>query len=198
MNIEQELAQWREDWRASTPKGGEQGLALEKKVRSQGLRMRLYLAFELMTSACFLMTSAYVSWRNPTPPNIVWAVAVWIFTLVVQGFSLRIQRGLWSPSSQDTRAFLQLSLQRCHAILRGIKFCIYVIAAELAFLLFWFSWSFLYRTVSVTVWINGNLLVLFLALLLSLGFLLFFAWLRKKKVREIASLEDMKRSIELE
>jgi hypothetical protein len=197
MNLEQELAQWRDDWRASTPKEEDQERwrALEKKVKSQSIRMRLYLALELLVSVSFLLISLYVSWRNPTPQNIVWAVAVWVFTFLVQGFSIWNQRGIWGPVSQDTRAFLSLSLQRCQAVLRAIKFCVYIIGAELVFLIVWLSWNLLSHPKTYAENLEIHFRVFLLGVFLSVGFLLFFIWRQKKQQREIASLKELQRTL---
>jgi hypothetical protein len=199
MNLEQELAQWRGDWKISTPKEDqERWRVLEKKVKSQSIKMRLNLALELMSSVSFLIISLYVSWHNPTPQKIVLAVAVWVFTFLLQGFSIWNQRGLWGPVSQDNRVFLALSLQRCQAVLRAIKFCLSFICVQLVFVVMWLSWDLLSHPETLAESIGDHLRAFALGVFLSLGFLLFFIWLQKKQQREIAALGELQRSLDAE
>src|SRR5688572_13069168 len=97
-------------------------------------------------------------------------------------FSLWNRRGIWAPATESTLTFVELSLERQRRNLVALRFCPWMLAAELAFLIPWSVWALLskpaepWRWLFAFGWMGG----------MSALFLVFWAWYRKRTLRKLA------------
>jgi hypothetical protein len=118
MNIDPELDQWRAQWQAEThvPAG------LRETVKREARRMRTMLYADVVVTV--MMGSAATVWAmSPEQPAMKFlGIWVWASLLITWIFRFINDRDNWSGAAPDTEAFLHLSLRRCRARLRAVKF----------------------------------------------------------------------------
>lgn len=56
--------------------------------------------------------SVHLLTTRPNPALIVTLLVFWTFAGILVGFGILTRRGTWAPSSESTRAYLRLSLER--------------------------------------------------------------------------------------
>jgi hypothetical protein len=108
MSLDTELDIWREQWQSETVVPPD----LQRRVERQTRTMKLILIADIFVTIG--VGGVFTAWavRTPEPDIVVLAVVTWIFLASAWWFSMRINRGKWSPSALDTRAFLDLSISR--------------------------------------------------------------------------------------
>lgn len=186
MNESKELEILASAWQAESPS---LPVDLERMVRRQGLWIVLNAACGVLVSIAFLGGSLWWAIAHPEPEFVALAVGIWMITLATVIYSFANQAGTWSPAAEDTRAFLALSLKRCRAGLRGIRFGFYLLAIEVILLAAWHAW---YWSSHAPVPPLKNWLV---AACLPLAFAAVLTGLRIRKLRELARLEMLERQI---
>jgi hypothetical protein len=111
---------------------------------------------------------------------------------VALAFSFWNRRGAWWPAAESTRAFVDLSLDRCHRKLRTLRFCPWLLAGEIAFVLPWGAWAVYTRPELGT---KDGILMFGWTALASAALLAWWAWYKKKTLREMAEWEELRRSL---
>src|SRR5260370_41159413 len=106
MNVDTELEAWRQQWQSDTTVP----LDLRRKVERQSRFMKIALIGDILVT--ITIGGATIGWavRSPQPYNVLLAVATWVFIAAAWMFALTVNRGNWSPSAQDTAAFVELAV----------------------------------------------------------------------------------------
>jgi hypothetical protein len=73
----------------------------------------------------------------PDFDNLLLAAETWTFIAATWAGSLWISRGSWRPTADTTAAFIDISISRCRATLRGLRLGAILYAAQFSFGLFW-------------------------------------------------------------
>lgn len=191
---DREWEAWAEDWRAEP--GDDPPPDLLRRVRRQGRLMLALTVAELLFSGAMLGFSTWFVWSRPRPLWVVWLVAVWVFTLVAQAYSLVNRAGTWRPAAQTTRAFLELCHRRCLRKLRTVRFVPWLLAAELGFLVAFGLWLYLSGMETPVPGLPIYLEAGGWASALTLGYCLWLVWYRRRALRELAQLEELQRGLE--
>lgn len=135
MNADVELEGWRRQWQSRADAGVDAGAveALRRRVLRETHSLKLNLAWPILVT---LVVGGWITLRalrTAQTLDVVLAIEAWIFIVVIWTGCLWITRGTWRPLADTTAAFVDISIRRREANLRGLVFgaCLYV--AQLAF-----------------------------------------------------------------
>jgi hypothetical protein len=140
-----EIDAWRKAWK--TPQAQADTIvknpdAVRHELEKQQRNLRLLHVFELAFALAITVGAAIILERNFTRERAVWAVLVWVLTLLAAGFSLWNWRVLWSVDNQSTAELVIAHRKRCVARLRAARFGSVLLAIQLAISAPWFTWRF--------------------------------------------------------
>ena len=135
MNTDIELESWRRQWQSRAAAGVDASWAdeLRRRVLRETRSLKLNLAWPILVT---LVVGGWITLRalrTEQTLDVVLAIEGWIFIVVIWTGCLWITRGTWHPLADTTAAFVDISIRRREANLRGLTFgaCLYV--AQLAF-----------------------------------------------------------------
>jgi hypothetical protein len=144
MIVDDKLNLWRANWQDETElaRSGSRmnSSQLPRYVRRASMQMRLMLAIKLVLTVLFLVVVVSLAVRKPDMYNI--GLAAGVIVLFCAGWIIAVDtwRGMWSPDSENTEAFLEISIQRCQASLRLQSAGIVFAGCDLAFIAAWEWW----------------------------------------------------------
>lgn len=189
------MADWQSEEPADTvpePLSDEVRQRIRRKVKRYGYRMVLITLFELAGSAAMLAWIWKESMDHPRAVGIVGFAGTAVLIAVALVFSLWSRRGIWAPATESTLTFVELSLERQRRKLVALRFCLWFLALELAFLIPWSVWALLakpsepWRWLFAFGWMGG----------FSILLLAWWAWYRRKTLRETAEWEELRRVLD--
>lgn len=190
MSADTELDVWRRQWQAAAAAP----VDLRRKVQRQSRFMRFMLLVEILVTV--VIGGGATAWaaRSPEPDVVVLALVVWFLFAATWTFAVVSRRGLWSPGSEDTAAFLDLSIRRCRASVKAATFGTVLYFCEIVFCL---AWVYQYRARRQAVPLvdflgSGTVLMAGLG---SLVFLACVVWYRRRKRAELRYLVDLQREM---
>jgi len=185
MSLDTELETWRREWQSETAVPPD----LRRRVERQSRWLKVMVAADILVTVAIGGGVIVLAARAPRPDMLLLAVATWLFIAIAWAFRLSTTRGLWSPASVTTAAFVDLSIGRCRAQLKATVFAAALFVCELAFCLGW-----IYRRsaprVPLLLWLFGSLFNC-LVWLFSLVFFVFLVWYRRKKRVELEWLRTL-------
>jgi hypothetical protein len=196
MSVDLELESWRQQWQSPTGESPAAGvprkLDLRKKVARQSRLMRLALALDCLVTVVIgggVTLLAARSWGLDTASL---AFATWVFLAAAWTFVLGANSGNWSPASQDTAEFLELSIRRAHAAIRATIFQTVLFWTEIVFCL---GWIYRHNGVRrpVLVWLLPTSIAMGSVWVVSLAFSIFIVWFRRRKRRELECLIELRK-----
>lgn len=160
---------------------------LPQYVRRESVRMRLMLAVKLVMTVSFLAVTLTLAFHKPNVYNVSLAAAVIILLCAGWIISMDTWRGMWSPDSESTDAFLAISIRRCQASLRLISAGVIFASSDLMFIAAWEWWRAAgHGPVSPATFIVSPAMLTTGSAAIAVFFLL--SRYRRKKTRELASL----------
>jgi len=184
MNVDSELEVWRQQWQSddSVP------LGLRRKVERQSRFMKIGLMMDILVTV--IIGGATIVWAvwSPRPENVLLAVATWEFIATAWAFSLVVNRGNWSPSAQDTAAFVDLSVRRCRSRLASVWFAAGLFLFQMVFVLGWVYRNSPAHRQPLSTWIFFGSIPIDIIWLCTLGFFVFLVWYWRRKQAELAYL----------
>jgi len=86
--------------------------AARQRVQRGRRRMFLAVAAEAFVVLAVGAWSVHLLTTRPDPALIITLLVFWTFAGILVGFGILTRRGTWAPSSESTRAYLTLSLER--------------------------------------------------------------------------------------
>lgn len=182
MNVDAELEVWRREWQSETTVP----VDLRRKVERQSRWMRIHLAAPVLVTITIGGWTAEWAVRAPQPHIIVLAIWTWVLIVAAWTFSLLVSRGTWSPSAQDTAAFIDLSVRRCRATLAAIRFSAAFFVVQMVFVLGWvYKYSPAHSTPLVR-WLFLSSVLIDAVWLCTAAFFGFLIWWRRRKLAELA------------
>jgi hypothetical protein len=184
MSVDVELDRWRQQWQ-----GGQEDAiqadaadALRRRVLRDTRQIWLGLIVPILVTVVIGGGIALRALRSGQAVDVVLAVEGWLFIVVVWVGSLRIARGTWRPLADTTAAFIDVSIRRCEANLRGVSFGAYLYMVQLLFVV-------LVMVFSSPVGLVAVLTSPSTILIGWLGLPLFFVWMFWFRRRQRARLE---------
>jgi hypothetical protein len=182
MSVDTELEAWRQQWQSGTAVP----LDLRRKVERQSLFMKLALIADILVTVTIGGGTTAWALRSPQPEVVFLAIATWIFIATAWAFSLLLNRGSWSPSAQDTAAFIDLSVRRCRGKLAAVSFGAGLFLLQIAFVLGWvYRYSPAHQTPLLT-WLFFGSIPIDIVWLCTVAFFAFLVWYRRRKRAELA------------
>lgn len=103
-------------WQQRTDPPPIDALALRAYVRRETTRMYRWLVAEIALSVGAVAFSVWLLVERADSQGIVVAMDIWAVLAIVWAFSLTGRRGLWKPTTESTKAFLDIG--RRHALLK--------------------------------------------------------------------------------
>lgn len=189
--------EWRDlmaDWQTEEPAPAlseETRQRIRRKVRRYGYRMALLTLFEIVGCAATLAWLWKESMEQPRASGIVGFAGTAVLIAVALAFTLWNRRGIWTPAGESTLTFVELSLERQRRKLVALRFCPWLLALELAFLIPWSVWTLLSQSAEPWRWLFAfGWMIGMSALLLAWS-----AWYRKRTLRETAEWEELRRAL---
>jgi hypothetical protein len=130
MNTDVELESWRRQWQsAAEPAVRADAIEqLRRRVLRETRRLKLNLIWPILVTVVIGGAMIWRALRSEQFLDVMLAVETWIFIAVIWAGSLWIARGTWRPLADTTAAFVDLSIRRREANLRGALFgaCLFV------------------------------------------------------------------------
>lgn len=182
MNIDTELEVWRQQWQSGTTVP----LHLRRKVERQSRFMKIALIGNILVT--ITIGGATTGWavRSPQPEIVLLAVATWVFIATAWTFTLTVNHGNWSPSTQDTAAFVDLSVRRCQGRLAAVWFGAGLFLFQIAFVLGWVYRNSPAHRQPLLTWLFFGSIPIDIVWLCTLAFFGFLVWFRRRKRAELA------------
>jgi len=184
MNVDTELEVWRLQWQSGTAVPFD----LRRKVVRQSRFMKLALIADILVTIIMGGTTTAWAVRSPQPEIVLLAVATWIFIATAWAFSLTVNRGNWSPSAEDTAAFVDLSVRRCRAKLAAIWFAAGLFLLQMVFVLGWVYRNSPAHRQPLSTWLFFGSTPIDVVWMCTLAFFGFLVWYRQRKRAEWAGL----------
>lgn len=189
------MADWQsEEPAAPAPLSDETRQRIRRKVKSYGRRLVLVTLFEWLGCAATLAFIWKESMEQPRTVGTVGFVGTAVLIALALGFSLWNRRGIWAPATESTLTFVELSLERQRRKLAALRFCLWFLAVELAFLVPWSVWALLAKSSALWQWLFAFGWMAGFSILV----LVWSAWYRKKTLRETAEWEELRRALSAE
>jgi len=186
------MADWQSEEAAPAPLSDEMRQRIRRKVRRYGYRMVFITLFEIAGCAATLAWIWKESMEQPRAIGTVGFAGTAVLVAAALAFSLWNRRGTWAPASESTLTFVELSLERQRRKLVTLRFCPWLLAAELAFLIPWSVWALLSRPAEPWRWLFAfGWMIGMSALLLAWS-----AWYKRRTLRETAEWEELRRVLD--
>jgi len=186
------MADWQAEEPAPAPLSEEGRQRIRRRVRRYGHRMILVTLFEIIGCAAMLVWVWKGTLDEPRAIGTVGLAGTAVLIAVALGFSLWNRRGIWAPATESTLTFVELSLERQRRKLEALRFCPWLLAGELAFLLPWSVWALLSKPAETWRWFFAFGWMIGM----STALLVFWAWYKKRTLREMAEWEELRRALE--
>jgi hypothetical protein len=181
MNVDTELEVWRQQWQSGTTVPPD----LRRKVERQSRLMKIALLGDILVT--ITIGGATTGWaiRSPHPEIVLLAVATWVFIAVAWTFTLTVNRGKWSPSAQDTAAFVDLSVRRCRGRLAAVWFAAGLFVFQIVFVLGWVYRNSPVHRQPLLTWLLFGSIPIDIVWMCTVAFFVFLAWYRRRKRAEL-------------
>lgn len=165
--------------------------AARRRVEWGRRRMLLAIVAEAFVVVAVGAWSVHLLTTQPDPTIIVTLLVFWTFAGILVGFGILTRRGTWAPTSETTRSYLRLSLERAQRRERFARGALKLMVVWLIAALGLLAWSAV-----GTVREGGALMPLFLnaapVFLLTFGVLgSLTEWSRRRARAEIPKLKEI-------
>ena len=147
---------------------------LREEVRRRRRRMLVTVAGELvLTLALVALTVVLLGADGPARPrDVTWLGLLWLTWLIAAGFATWNRWGVWTPSAETARSYLELSVERARRRRRVGTFVLALASILLALLLF-----------------LGEVHLLGLALMAA--YVAWAAWYRRRADRDLEAVREI-------
>jgi hypothetical protein len=137
MNTDVELQNWRQQWQ-SRPESADTADAVER-LRNRVLRETRWLKVSLIAPILVTLVigggMTLRALRSEQPLDVLFAIETWVFIVVTWVGCLWIASGTWRPLADTTAAFVDVSIRRREANVRGAIFGVCLYVGQLVFVL---------------------------------------------------------------
>lgn len=194
MSADFEMEKWRRQWQAdpaSAPRTDELE-RLKQRVLRETRWAKISLIAPVLVTVLVGGSIALQALRTRETVYVVTAIEGWVFIAAIWVGSLAIARGTWRPLADTTAAFVDLSIRRRRANLRGATFAAYAYVLQLLFVV-------LVMTLATP---SGGVAVLtapYVKLFGWVGLPVVLAgvyWFRRRQRAELERLRELKRQLQ--
>jgi len=184
-------------WKCPEVSAGRPGiLDISREVRRKQFRLRALHLLEF-ASTFFLLAFAYlIAQRRPSTEMFLWALVIWLLTLLAGGYSIWNWRLLWTASLKPACEYARIYEEYCVASLRHIRFGYCLLAVNLAIAIPWISWKFFRSARAGHFGILSYTISVGLIAGLAAGYLFWFSRSRSNRLRELEQLRQYRKSLE--
>jgi hypothetical protein len=183
-----ELNAWIDDWRAEDAGAATDIESIVRRVKRRSLGLKLLTIGELLIVIATLVSLTAFAVRHPHPLDIAAMSTLCLLALGALAFSLWNRRGLWTPATETTAAYLALAHARLRRRREALRFSRWLLAAETAIFLPWI-WHRLHLGGGQPSLLAYALAYGYLALVVGvIGGVI--AWLERWTRRELAALPN--------
>jgi hypothetical protein len=192
-----ELREWMADWQGDPEPAPEVRDAIRRRVRRQSFKLALYTAGEMSIGLVMLAFVIHTAVARPVLFNVTAMAGLALAILWAVTYSLWSSRGTWRPSAATTTAFLDLSVLRCRRRLNALRAGWWLLALELAIMIPWLHLLLSSGSPHAPATSSYAAAFGFLLLVASLA-VVFLMVARRKALRELRELEELRRCLESE
>lgn len=189
MNQNADLDQWQALWQARSD--GPTAADLRDRVEREHHRRRFALILPVLVTLVIGGTMAGRALTSGAAEDVIYALETWLFIAVTWAGALWADRGSWRPLGNTTASFVEISIHRVEATIRGVRLgaCLYI--GQL------FVMLTLKRALSSMEWLDvltswPTILIGWIGLPL---FLAGTAWLVRRKRQELNGLLEVRRQL---
>ena len=194
MNTDGELESWRRQWRGRSEPAAEADAVerLRRRVLRETRWIKVGLIAPILVTLVVGATIVSRALRTGQAIDVLLAVEAWIFIVVIWVGCLWIARGTWRPLADTTAAFVDISIRRREANLRGAIFgaCLYVL--QLVFMVLALGVASPAGIVPVLTSIN----VIVMGWIGVPGGLAVLYWFRRRQRAELERLRELKHQLQ--
>ena len=180
MNLDTELAGWRQQWQSDEAVAPD----LRKMVERHTRAMKWMLAADVMVTVAIGGGVLAYAIRQPLPGVGLLAACTWLFIAAAWIARLKINRGTWAPAALDTAAFMELSIRRCRARLAASRFGAGLFLIQICFCLGWI-YHYSEHHQSLAAWLFFGSVAIDLVWLFAMLFFAALVWYRRKQRRQL-------------
>lgn len=166
---------------------------IRRKVKLHGIGLILIAVSEVIMCVGLLAWLLRDVLEHRRPVDFVGFAGVFLLCVVALGFSFWNRRGTWRPVAESTLTFIDLSIERSRRKLLTLRYCPWFLAVEVAFLALWGAWVLLEKPTPPS---PARCIVFFGGLaLFAVAVFGWVIWYRRRTLRELAELEELRRSL---
>lgn len=196
-NTDLQLSEWSEAWREVSVEPQINPADLRRRVRRRTAGLMVISISEVVVAIGML---GLLWWAIATSPALFDRIVMGSFALLVVSvlfYAHYNRRGIWSASAQTTEAYLDLCIRRCDRRLRTVRAQWCVLLFEIALFIPWLSHRIQLLAEShqraLRLWDYAWPYLFLAAACLLAGISL--VWLKRYTIRELRSLEELKREM---
>src|SRR5262249_6806819 len=165
----------------------------QTRARGQRRRMIATVVFEVLLTASAIAVIAAALLRFPSPLNVLRTVDTAAFIVATWTFAAFNRRGTWSALGNSVGDFLALMRLRSIRKLRAARFSVVAVAAQAAFVLAIYRFPRFAERLGVAP--SDGAAGWWVALLCVGAALGTAEWVRRRALRELAEVGDMRRQL---
>jgi hypothetical protein len=194
MNKDVELEDWRRQWQSRSESAAEADAVeqLRRRVLRETRWNKIGLIAPILVTLVVGGGIVLRALRTGQAIDVLLAVEAWILIVVIWVGCLWIARGTWRPLADTTAAFIDISIRRREANLRGATFgaCLYVV--QVAFIAL--ALGAASPTGIVSVLTSGSMIVV--GWIGVPGGLAALYWFRRRQRADLERLRELKRQLQ--
>jgi hypothetical protein len=196
MTADTDLQEWRRQWQgeAASASRAEEAERLRQRVLRETRWTKLGLIAPIWITVGVGGGMIWLALTTGQLVHVVLAIEAWLFIAVIWAGCLWIARGTWRPLASTTAAFVDISIRRRQANLRGTTFglCLYVFQLLLMKLIV----GFMTRETLLDSLTSPHMIIFgWIGLPLILGGLY---WFRRRQRADLERLLELKRQLQAE
>jgi len=194
MNTDVELDTWRRQWQSRAESAADPDTLerLRRRVLRETRWNKLMLVWPILVT---ILVGGWITsraLRTGQGLDVLLAIEAWIFIVVMWAGSMWIARGTWHPLADTTAAFVEVSIRRREANLRGATFGAYAYVVQMGFVVLALGVAspvgFVPLLTSAYVIVTGWIGV-------PIG-LVVLAWFRRRQRAELERLRELERQLQ--
>jgi hypothetical protein len=194
MNKDVELEDWRRQWQSRSESAAKADAVeqLRRRVLRETRWNKIGLIAPILVTLVVGGGIVLRALRTGQAIDVLLAVEAWILIVVIWVGCLWIARGTWRPLADTTAAFIDISIRRREANLRGATFgaCLYVV--QVAFIAL--ALGAASPTGIVSVLTSGSMIVV--GWIGVPGGLAALYWFRRRQRADLERLRELKRQLQ--
>jgi len=186
MNFDPEMEIWQKGWKEGAAPVPTDAGTLHQLAVKQESRLRAKHVGELVAAVVFLVGSFSFAMYDRSTEMVIWAIYVWIATILATTYSVWNWQSLWKSSTNSVSDYVSLYRARSNATLRACKFGLGFLVVQICISTFWFTFDLVQQRMTIARYVFGiAILILFSC---------FFLWMFLSSIKKAkAELQTISR-----